>query len=288
LSRDVSNSAQSSPWHADTFSGLGGILAGGDGIDSSAPAVCIGVSSQAVITANRHKEQAFHERKAHMGGDQKFPFDTTIFLATADRGKTISRHEANQSLFSQGDPADSVFYIQKGTVKVTVLSEQGKEAVIAMLGVGDFCGEKCLAGEATRTAAATTMSDCIVVRIDKAIIVRLIHEQPAFAERLISHLLDRNIRIESDLVDQLFNSTEKRLARLLLILANFGKEGRPEPIVPMISQETMAETIGTTRSRVNFFMNKFRQLGFIDYNGTLKVRSSLLSVVLNEQPRDKH
>jgi CRP/FNR family transcriptional regulator, cyclic AMP receptor protein len=221
--------------------------------------------------------------KAFMDGDQKHPFDFEAFLATAGRGKTISRYETNHVLFSQGDPADSVLYIQVGTVKVTVLSEQGKEAVVAMLGTGDFCGEKCLAGEATRTSAATTISDCTVVRIEKAIIVRLVHEQPAFAERVISHLLDRNIRIESDLVDQLFNSTEKRLARLLLILANFGKEGRPEPVVPMISQETMAETIGTTRSRVNFFMNKFRQLGFIDYNGTLEVRSSLLSVLLNEQ-----
>lgn len=220
-----------------------------------------------------------------MSGDKKLLFDPESFLATADRGKTISEYETNHVLFLQGEPSDSVFYIQSGKVKVTVLSEHGKEAVIAMLGAGDFCGERCLAGQAIRTEAATAMSDCAVVRIEKAIIVRLIHEEPAFAERLISHLLDRNNRIESDLIDQLFNSSEKRLARLLLTMANFGKEGRPEPIVPMISQETMAERIGTTRSRVNFFMNKFRQLGFIDYyNGSLKVHASLLSVVLNENP----
>jgi CRP-like cAMP-binding protein len=222
-----------------------------------------------------------------MGGDQKLPFDLQSFLATPDRGKTVSRHEANQVLFAQGDPSDSVFYIQSGTVKVTVLSEQGKEGVVAMLGAGDFCGVRCLARQTTRTATATTMSDCVVVRIEKAITARLIHEEPAFVEMLISHLLDRNIRLESDLVDQLFNSTEKRLARLLLILANVGKDGDPEQTVPMISQETMAEMIGTTRSRVNFFMNKFRQLGFIEYNNSLKVRSSLLRVVMNENPRIK-
>jgi CRP/FNR family transcriptional regulator, cyclic AMP receptor protein len=223
-------------------------------------------------------------RKTAMGSSQTRIFDIAAFLSTSERGKTIASVEPNHILFSQGEPSDALFYIQSGAVKVTVLSEQGKEAVIAMLGPGDFCGE---AGQETRTVAATTMSRCVLVRIETAIIATAIHEEPTFAEWLILHLLDRNIRVQSDLVDQLFNSTEKRLARLLLLMANFGKEGEPKHAVPMISQETMAETIGTTRSRVNFFMNKFRQLGFIDYNGTLKVHNSLLSVILNEQSRIK-
>ena len=222
-----------------------------------------------------------------MTGDEKPAFDFERFLATLDKGKIVSKYAANQIIFSQDDPADSMFYIKSGSVKVTVLSEQGKEAVVAMLGPGDFCGERCLAGQDLRTSAASTMSDSAIIRIDKATIVRLLWEEPAFSKWLIANLLERNFRIEADLVDQLFNSTERRLARFLLNLANFGKEGKPEPIVPMISQETMAETIGTTRSRVNFFMNKFRQSGFIDYNGTLTVRSSLLSVLLTDPPRNK-
>jgi len=222
-----------------------------------------------------------------MDGEAKPSFDAASFLTVPQKGRTTSTYQAGRMLFSQGDPADSLFYIESGKIKITILSEQGKEAVIALLGTGDFCGEQCMAGQTMRTTAATTMGECTVTRVEKAIIIRLVHDEPAFAEWLISHLLDRNVRIESDLVNQLFNSTEKRLARLLLILANFGKEGKPEPIVPMISQETMAETIGATRTRVNFFMNKFRQSGFIDYNGTLTVRSSLLSVVLDEQSRGK-
>jgi CRP/FNR family cyclic AMP-dependent transcriptional regulator len=222
-----------------------------------------------------------------VAGESMLPFDAASFLTAARKGRTASTYQAGLALFSQGDPADSLFYIESGNVKITVLSEQGKEAVIALLSPGDFCGEQCMTGQAVRTTAATTMGECTIIRVEKAIIGRLVHDEPVFAEWLISHLLDRNVRIESDLVDQLFNSTEKRLARLLLILANFGKEGKPEPIVPMISQETMAETIGATRTRVNYFMNKFRQLGHIDYNGTLTVRSSLLSVVLEEQSRDK-
>ena len=218
-----------------------------------------------------------------MGGDEKRPFDLKGFLCVAEKGKTSWKYQANHNVFSQGDPADSVFYIESGKVKVTVLSEQGKEAVIAMLGAGDICGEQCLSGQATRTAAATTMGECTVIRIEKAIIDRLLHDEPAFADWLIAYLLDRNVHIESDLIDQLFNSTEKRLARLLLNLANFGNKGMPEPIFPMINQETMAEMIGTTRSRVNFFMNKFRLQGFIEYSGHLKVHSSLLSVLLAEQ-----
>jgi CRP/FNR family transcriptional regulator, cyclic AMP receptor protein len=217
----------------------------------------------------------------------KPPFDPMAFLAKAEAGKTIPKYQMNQNIFSQGDLADSVFYIRHGKVKVTVMSEQGKEAVIAILGPDEFCGEGCLAGQSRRIATATAMADCEIMRMEKAAIIRLLHDEPAFSEIFVSHLLARTIRIEEDLVDQLFNSSEKRLARALLLLANFGKEGRPEPIVPNVSQEMLAEMIGTTRSRVNFFMNKFRQLGFVEYNGTLKVHSSLLSVVLHDQPEIK-
>ena len=193
--------------------------------------------------------------------------------------------EKNQIVFAQGDPADSVFYIHDGKVKITVLSEQGKEAVVAILGPDEFCGEGCLTGQPLRVATATALTECKIMKLDKGEIVRVLHDEPAFSEMFIAHLLARTIRVEEDLVDQLFNSSEKRLARALLLLANFGKEGRPEPIIAKVSQETLAEMIGTTRSRVSQFMNKFRQLGFIDYNGTIKVHSSLLSVVLHDQPQ---
>ena len=176
-------------------------------------------------------------------------------------------------------------YIQSGRVKKTVVSEQGKEAVVAVLGAGDFFGEGCLAGEALRLSTVSALTKCVIARISKAEITRVIHEEPAFAELFISHLLARNSRVEEDLVDQLFNSSEKRLARTLLLLANFGKEGRPEPIIAKVSQETLAEMIGTTRSRVSFFMNKFRKLGLIDYNGSIEIHSSLLNVVLRDQPQ---
>ena len=175
----------------------------------------------------------------------------------------------DQIVFSQGDAADSVFFIEQGKVKVTVVSEQGKEAVVAILGPGEFFGEGCLAGQPRRMVTATTMRESTIVRLEKTAIIRVLHDEPAFSEMFISHLLARNIRVEEDLVDQLFNSSEKRLARALLLLANFGKEGRPESIAAKISQETLAEMIGTTRSRVSFFMNKFRQLGFIEYKGEL-------------------
>jgi CRP-like cAMP-binding protein len=177
-----------------------------------------------------------------------------------------------------------VFYIQKGQVKITVVSEQGKEAVVAVLGPDEFCGEGCLTGQPRRLATAAAMTECEIMRLEKAAIVRVLHEEPAFSEMFVSHLLARTIRVEADLVDQLFNSSEKRLARALLLLANFGKEGRPEPIVAKISQETLAEMIGTTRARVSFFMNKFRKLGLIDYNGHLEIHSSLLNVVLHDDP----
>ncbi len=188
----------------------------------------------------------------------------------------------DQLLFAQGDPADAVFYLQEGKVKVTVLSEQGKEAVIAILEAGDFCGEGCLGGQTLRTASVVTMTDCIASRLDKAAVMRMMREDVGFSAQFMAHLLARNIRVEADLIDLLFNSSEKRLARLLLILANFNKEGTPESIIPAISQETLAEMIGTTRSRVSFFMNKFRQLGFIDYNGHIQVHSSLLTMLLHD------
>jgi CRP-like cAMP-binding protein len=217
----------------------------------------------------------------------KHPFDPKEFLAKANGERTISKYQLNQVVFSQGDPADSVFYIHEGKVKVTVISEQRKEAVVAVLGPNEFCGEGCLTGQPLRIATATAMTECNIMRLEKAAVVRVLHDEPAFSEMFVSHLLARTIRVEADLVDQLFNSSEKRLARALLLLANFGKEGRPEPIIARVSQETLAEMIGTTRSRVNQFMNKFRQLGFIDYNstGTMEIHSSLLSVVLNDQPQ---
>ena len=209
-------------------------------------------------------------------------FDPKLFLTKVGKGRTISEYRKSQVVFSQGDNADAIFYIQKGKVKVTVLSNAGKEAVIAILGPGDFLGEGCLAGRPVRLATATAMSDCTISRIEKLVTVRLLHDEPAFAEIFLAYMLSRNMRIEEDLVDQLFNSSEKRLARVLLLLANFGKEGKPEPVIAKISQETLAEMIGTTRSRVSFFMNKFRKLGFIEYNGELHVHSSLLNIVLHD------
>jgi len=215
------------------------------------------------------------------------PFDPKSFLAKVGEGRSIGRYRDGQIVFSQGDPADAVFYIQSGKVKVTVVSEQGKEAVAAVLGTDEFFGEGCLAGQARRIANVATMMDSVIVRLEKAAIVRVIHQEPAFSEMFIAHLLARTIRVEADLVDQLFNSSEKRLARMLLLLANFGKETNPEPMIAKISQETLAEMIGTTRSRVSFFMNRFRKLGFIEYNGGIEVHSSLLNVVLHDTPQIK-
>jgi CRP/FNR family cyclic AMP-dependent transcriptional regulator len=216
--------------------------------------------------------------------EKKVPFDPKVFLATVNGGRSISKYRSNQKVFAQSSSADAVFYIQKGKVKITVVSEQGKEAVVAVLGPDEFCGEGCLTGQPLRLATATAMTECEIMRLDKAVMVRVLHEEPAFSEMFVSHLLARTIRVEADLVDQLFNSSEKRLARALLLLANFGKEGEPEPILAKISQETLAEMIGTTRSRVSAFMNKFRELGLIDYNGRIEVHRSLLNVVLHEQP----
>src|SRR5690242_17465344 len=198
-------------------------------------------------------------------------FDTELFLARVGDGRSIGKYRKGQAVFSQGDAGDAVFYIQKGKAKLTVVSEQGKEAVIAILGTDEFFGEGCLAGQAQRIATVTTMTDSVIARLEKSAIIQVIHKEPTFSEMFIAHLLGRAIRVEADLVDQLFNSSEKRLARMLLLLANFGKEGAPEPVIAKISQETLAEMIGTTRSRVSAFMNKFRKLGFIEYNGVLEV-----------------
>lgn len=212
-------------------------------------------------------------------------FDPAEWLVTAGVGREIYAYSKKAIIFTQGQDADSVFYIKKGKVKVAVLSKDGKEAVIALLGPNEFIGEGCLIGQAKRLATASAMSECEVMRVKKSEIQRIILDEPAFSQMFVAHILARNARVEEDLVDQLFNSTEKRLARLLLLLANFGKEGRPEPILAKISQETLAEMIGTTRSRVSHFMNKFRKLGFIDYNGHLEVHTSLLGVLLADQPR---
>jgi len=214
-------------------------------------------------------------------------FNPKIFLAKVGEGRSIRTYRKNEIVFSQGDPANEVFYIQKGKVKVTVISEQGKEAVVAILEGDEFFGEGCLAGQAQRISTVAALNESVIVQLEKAAIVRVIHEEPAFSEMFIAHILGRTIRVEADLVDQLFNSSEKRLARLLLLLANFGKDGKPEPIMAKISQETLAEMIGTTRSRVSFFMNKFRKLGFIHNNGGIEVHSSLLNAVLHDQPQIK-
>ena len=212
----------------------------------------------------------------------KAAFDPKTFLATVNHGRTALEYRQGDVVFLQASPADAVFYIQKGKIKIVVASKQGKEAVVALLGPGDFFGEGCLIGQPLRLATARAMAESEVMRLGKAEMIRVLHAEPAFGELFMAHLLTRNSRVEEDLVDQLFNSSEQRLARTLLILANFGKDGGPQPITTPISQETLAEIIGTTRSRVSQFMNKFRKLGFIEYNGHLQVHTSLLSVVLRD------
>jgi len=211
-------------------------------------------------------------------------FDANVFLTTVGGGRSVSDYHKNERIFSQGDPADSIFYIQKGQTKVCVISEAGKEAVVALHGSGDFFGEGCLTGQPLRLATVIAIVDCTITRFDKAAVVRTLRDEPKFSAMFMSYILSRNARVEEDLVDQLFNSSEKRLARILLLMANFGREGRPDPVIAKISQETLAEMVGTTRSRVSFFMNKFRKLGFIKYNGTLEVHNSLLNVVLYDGP----
>ena len=214
---------------------------------------------------------------------KKSAFLPAIFLAKAGEGRTITALKKGQPIFSQGDPSDSVFYIQKGRIKLTVISKRGKEATIALLGDGNFLGEECIAAaHLLRVASATALTPSSVLRIERDEMIRVLHEEKLFSEVFVAYLLARNARVQEDLVDQLFNSSEKRLARALLLLAQFGRDGAPETVIPKISQETLAEMVGTTRSRVNFFMNRFRKMGFIEYNGTLSIHSSLLNVILHD------
>jgi CRP-like cAMP-binding protein len=208
-------------------------------------------------------------------------FDPKLFLAKVGQGRSLTDYKMKQRVFSQGDPAEAIFYVQKGRVKLTVVSKEGKEAIVGILGPGDFFGEGCLAAQLLRGATATAMSECSIMRLAKAAMVRVLRDEPSFSELFLRHLLSRNIRIEEDFVDQLFNSSEKRLARVLLLMANFGKESTSGLVIPQVSQETLAEIIGTTRSRVNVFMNKFRKLGFIHYDGGLQVHRSLFNNVLD-------
>jgi CRP/FNR family transcriptional regulator, cyclic AMP receptor protein len=222
-----------------------------------------------------------------MGKPAKIGFEGQAFLAKLGMGKSILEFKKGQNLFVQGDRADTVFFLHKGRIKLTVLSDQGKEAVIGILGPGQFFGEACINGHKLRIATTTAMENCVVTAITKITMIAALRDEPQFSKMFMTYLLTRNSRIEEDLIDQLFNSSERRLARLLLLLANFGKDGSPQPISPSISQETLAEMIGTTRSRVNHFMNKFRKLGLIDYNGSIEVHNSLLNAVLHEKPQLK-
>jgi len=219
-----------------------------------------------------------------MSVKRKRDFDPATFLATIGEGRRIVSFQKKKTVFAQGDQADAVFYIQAGKVKLTVVSENGKEATVGILNVGDFFGEGALAGQLLRMGSATAMTDCEILQIDKKAMTLALHREHAFSDLFVAHLLARNIRYEEDLVDQLFNSSEKRLARILLLLAHFGKDGTPQTVIPKMSQETLAEMIGTTRSRVSFFMNRFRKLGFIDYDAGkgLQVHSSLLNIVLHD------
>lgn len=214
----------------------------------------------------------------------KSPFDLEAFLATANGGRTITKYKKDATIVSQGDPCEGVFYIRNGTCKMTVVSAEGKEAVVALHEKGAFFAEGCMNGQVRHLSTVKAFTDCEIMLLDKPTMLRAVHEEPEFAEFFVSYLLTRNTRVEADLIDQLFNSSEKRLARMLLLMANFGKEGKPEPVIAKVSQATLAEMIGTTRSRVSFIMNKFRKLGFIDYNGHLLVHNSLLNVVLHGDP----
>jgi CRP/FNR family transcriptional regulator, cyclic AMP receptor protein len=209
-------------------------------------------------------------------------FDSQLYLESVGAGRSVVKYGRGRPIFRQGDAADAVFYIQKGKVQITVVSEQGKEGVIAILEPGEFFGEGCLAGQPLHMATASAMAECAIVRIEKDAMIRELRDEPKFSQTFMAFLLSRNVQIEADLVDQLFNSSEKRLARVLMLLANFGKDGKMETVIPQINQDVLAAKVGTTRSRINFFMNKFRKLGFIEYNGTLKVHSSLLNVIVHD------
>jgi CRP/FNR family cyclic AMP-dependent transcriptional regulator len=225
-------------------------------------------------------EPPMNQNKKHASGPESI-------IARIEGGKSELRYQRDQIVYSQGDTADCILYVRAGTVKVTVASEAGKEAVVAILQPGDFCGEDCLTGHRLRAATVRALTECVLTRLPKARIIRALRDDAEFSGLFTTYLVERNIRMQEDLVDQLLNSTEKRLARLLLILANYGKQDRPDPIIPKITQETLAEMVGTSRTHVNFFMNKFRQLGFIEYNGEIKVHRSLLNMVLHEKPEIK-
>jgi CRP/FNR family cyclic AMP-dependent transcriptional regulator len=227
------------------------------------------------------------QEDAQMEKPAKDAFDAQEFLAKVGVGKTILQFEKNETVFVQGDAADTVYYIQKGKIKLTVISKHDKEAVVGILGPGQFFGEGCMNGHLLRIATTTAMESCVITAITKQAMKIALHDQPTFSEMFVAYLLTRNSRIEEDLIDQLFNSSERRLARMLLLLSHFGKEGPPQLITPNISQETLAEMIGTTRSRVSHFMNKFRKLGLISYNGHIEVNSSLLNAVLHDRPELK-
>jgi CRP/FNR family transcriptional regulator, cyclic AMP receptor protein len=219
-----------------------------------------------------------------MNPNKKHASESESIIARIEGGKSELKYQKDQIVYSQGDPADYVLYVRAGTLKVTVASEAGREAVVAILQPGSFCGEDCLTGHKLRAATVTALTECVLTRLPKAPIIRALHDDTEFSELFTTYLVERNIRMQEDLVDQLLNSTEKRLARLLLILANYGTEDRPDPIIPKITQETLADMVGTSRTHVNFFMNKFRQLGFIEYNGEIKVHRSLLNMLLHEKP----
>jgi CRP/FNR family transcriptional regulator, cyclic AMP receptor protein len=233
----------------------------------------------AVMERNKKQPEVITANQKHQ------PVDWEALLAGINDGKTVKEYTAHRTIYRQGEPADSIFYIQRGKVKLTVTSQQGKEAIVAILGAGEFFGEGCLAGQILRVSTAVAMTDCTFARIERTRMASMLHEQHNISELFVTHLLSRNIRYEEDLVDQLFNSSEKRLARILLLLAHFGKEGRSESVLPRINQEHLAQMVGTTRSRVSHFMNKFKKLGFVDYDGPmggLKVHSGLLSVILHD------
>lgn len=231
----------------------------------------------------RKKKKAAARKPARHARAVRIPiFDAGLFLTSVGAGRTTAKYRARANIFLQGDPADAVFYVEKGKVQLTIVSEHGKEGVIAMPGAGDFFGEGCLAGQSLHIASASAMSNSIIVRIEKETMVRVLREEPALSEMFMAFLLHRNVQFEADIVDHLFNSSEKRLARLLLLLANFGKEGKLETVIPRISQDILAARVGTTRSRINYFMNKFRKLGLIEYNGELKVHTSLLNMIVHD------
>lgn len=236
------------------------------------------LSSLSFSDRTRSGEEAVAKKK-------RVAFDVDTILDTVNGGRRIIEYRKDQKIFAQGTKADAVYYIKEGKVKICVISEQGKEAIVALHNKGDFFGEGCLTGQEVRLSTAAAMTDCVVMQLQKKSMVQILRSEPKFSELFMTYILARNVRVEADLVDQLFNSSELRLARALLLMANFGKDGRPETVIPKVSQETLADMIGTTRSRVSTFMNKFRQLGFIQYNGELKVHNSLLNVVLHGNPQ---